>query len=56
MNARAYNYIKMPGNKVERQVVVVTDDNGRYVSHHKLTAEEPFTEWVGGCYVVDSES
>ena len=48
MFARAYNRVLFPDGTAQKLVVVCFDDSGRFISHHPLTAEEPFVEWVGG--------
>ena len=40
------------GTLVAGPVSVTFDADDHPVSWHLLTAEEPFTEWVGGLYVV----
>ena len=50
---RAYHDILMPDGTLRKgPIVVETDADGRFVGWHVLLQEEPFTEWVGGTYVV----
>lgn len=50
MRQVAYHRFVNEGGLVEpySPVVVVYDDEGKYVSHHQLMAEESCTIWVGG--------
>lgn len=45
---RAYHRLILPNGESCSMAVVLFDDNGRYISHHSLQAEEPFVEWHGG--------
>ena len=47
-----YHHIMLPDGHTEDCVVIEVNEEGLYVSHHKLTEEEPFVEWVGGTYCV----
>lgn len=48
---KAYNQILLPdGTIVPGPVVVEFYEDGTY-SYHPLTAEEPFTEWIGGTFI-----
>lgn len=50
---KAYNQILLPdGTIVPGPVVVEFYEDGTY-SYHPLTAEEPFTEWIGGTFTFD---
>lgn len=48
MTRRAYNRVILPDGIICYQQVIVTDDSGNIIDHYPLTAEEPFTEWIGG--------
>lgn len=51
---RAYHeIILLDGTKCQGPVVVETDEEGHICSWHKLEDEEPFTEWIGGTFVVN---
>lgn len=51
MTKRAYHAIRhADGTLTKGPVVVVSDENGRMTEWHRLEAEEPMTEWVGGVY------
>ncbi|MCD8303177.1 MAG: hypothetical protein LUC44_09215 [Prevotellaceae bacterium] len=52
MKRRAYNRLVTPDGQTYHNVVVVFDDADSPVSWHPLEAEEPYVEWVGGCYTV----
>lgn len=50
---RAYHDILLPNGTLEKgPVVVETDQDGQFLSWHRLQAEEPFTEWIGGTYTI----
>ena len=48
MPLRAYHSLILPDGTTQSLSVVRFDDAGRYLSHHPLSGEEPFVEWVGG--------
>jgi hypothetical protein len=48
MPLRAYHRLILPDGTTESLSVVRFDDEGCYLSHHPLSGEEPFVEWVGG--------
>lgn len=52
---RGYHHLILPDGHREDMVVVVTDEEGQYVSHHPLRGEEPFVEWVGGTLNLSSQ-
>ena len=50
---RAYHDILLRDGTVRQgPVIVETDSKEHFLSWHKLEEEEPFTEWIGGRYVV----
>ena len=50
---RAYHDIRLSDGTVQSgPIIVETDEEGRLLRWHKLQAEEPFTEWVGGTFQV----
>ena len=48
MPLRAYHRLILPDGTTQSLSVVRFDDAGRYLSHHPLSGEEPFVEWIGG--------
>lgn len=48
MKKIAAHHIVLPDGTVLHQEVVVIDDNGNVISHHKLQHEEAFVEWFPG--------
>ncbi len=48
MRKVAAHHIELPDGTVLHQEVVVIDDNGNIISHHKLQHEEPYVEWFPG--------
>ena len=54
---RAYHDILLSDGTLQHgPVVVETDDAGRFLSWHLLQQEEPFTEWVGGCFQLNDKN
>ena len=50
---RAYHDIILPDGTLQKgPVVVETDENGHLLSWHFLEGEEPFTEWIGGTFIL----
>ena len=54
MRRLGYHHLIHSDGSQEDMVVVEVDEQGRYVSHHRLVGEEPFVEWVGGTMIVHS--
>ena len=53
MKQKGYNRIRLAdGQLIAGPIAVLFDDSGNYVSHHRLTAEEAATEWVGGTFEI----
>lgn len=50
---KAFHRLHLPGGEIIQPAVVVFDEQGEPLSWHPLTAEEPFTEWVGGDYHIE---
>lgn len=49
---RAYHDLQLPdGTIVKGPVSITLDVDDKLVSWHHLSAEEPFTEWIGGLYI-----
>lgn len=49
MHKKAYHRIRTSdGKEIEGPVCVQTDNEGGLVTWHTLTAEEPYTIWIGG--------
>ena len=54
MRLLGYHRLILPDGSQEDMVVVEVDEQGRYLSHHRLVGEEPFVEWIGGVYKIDT--
>ena len=53
---KAYHDLQLPdGTIIHGPVTVVVDADDNLVSWHPLNAEEPFTEWIGGCFIVQKD-
>ena len=52
MRRLGYHHLIHSDGSQEDMVVVEVDEQGRYVSHHRLVGEEPFVEWVGGTMIM----
>lgn len=52
---KAYHRLVLPDGQLVEHPVVVFDEKGRVVCWHRMTQEEPFTEWVGGEYRVQAQ-
>lgn len=48
MTQKAFHRLILPNGETCPMAVVCFDDDGHYLSHHPLQAEEPFVEWHGG--------
>ena len=51
---KGFHHLILPDGRREDMVVVEFDDEGRYLSHHRLSDEEPFVEWIGGTLTIDN--
>lgn len=55
MDRKAYNRVIYNG-KTYRQAIVERNDNGEILRVYEFTAEEPFTEWIGGTHEIESQN
>lgn len=55
MDRKAYNRIIYNG-KIYQQAIVERNDNGEILRVYEFTAEEPFTEWIGGTLEIESQN
>ena len=50
---RAYHNIRLADETLHKgPIVVETNDEGHVLSWHQMKEEEPFTEWIGGTYLL----
>lgn len=55
MDRKAYNRVIYNG-KTYRQAIVERNDNGEIHRVYEFTAEEPFTEWIGGTIEIKNKN
>lgn len=55
MDRKAYNRVIYNG-KTYRQAIVERDDEGKVLRVYEFTAEESFTEWIGGTHEIESQN
>ena len=53
MDRKAYNRVIYNG-KIYQQAIVERNNNGEILRVYEFTAEEPFTEWIGGTIEIQS--
>ena len=54
MRLLGYHHLILPDGSQEDMAVVEVDEEGHYVSHHRLQGEESFVEWIGWEYKIDT--
>lgn len=43
-----FHHVQLTSGEIVDQCVVTIDEYGYVLNWHKMTKEEPFTEWIGG--------